>query len=115
MGLFSAIGTALEYRQAWSAALDSWDHGASPADCLDVFAGATQGQLDDQVVAELRRGLAMAIDTALQVAHGAAAVAGFLEQHRPAIVAGLDQAIGVAINVGWRARSLAAKMETWRA
>lgn len=115
MGLLSAIGAALEYRAAWTAALDTLNHGGSPFDALDVFAGATKGRVDDDVVDELRKALDTGITTALQVARGAAAVAGFLEDHRPTIVAAVDQTIGFTIDVGWRARSWAAKMETWRA
>ncbi|MCW5893307.1 MAG: hypothetical protein KIT14_22560 [bacterium] len=114
MRFFSAIGTALEYRTAWVAAFDTLEHGGSPFDALDVFAGATKGQLDDQVVGELRKALDTAITTALQAAHGAATVVGFLEEHRPTIVAAVDQTIGVAIDVGWRARGWAAKMEIAR-
>lgn len=115
MGFFGAAmkawDVASEAQAALAAARGVLADGGSPLKALRAFADATEGQLDDAVVAELEAGIRRAV-AGLEVASRVAlTVAESLAD--PRVRAALDMAIGAAIEAGYRAGAYRAKLRSW--
>lgn len=129
----TGVRVALETKTAAAAFLGELEAGRGPIAAVRAFAGATSGQLDDQVVVELEAIARKAVD-ALSVVVGVAADAvAVAERARPGVVRftlGVQQAaarlaaidlprradgvVGMVVDVGYRAGAWRAQLETWR-
>lgn len=115
MTIFRAIGRAWDVAQETTAAVQAaravLEAGGSPVGALRAFAAATDGQLDDQVVAELERGLRRVVEGLALTVQGMVVVATALND--PRVRATLERAITTAIDVGYAASGWRVTLERW--
>ena len=86
--------------------------GGSPLQFLRAFAEATQGRIDDTIVAELEVALTTGLDVLIAAATFCADGAQALRELRERRT--LDQAVGMLIDAGYAIGEVRATLERWR-
>lgn len=102
----SAVRAASEVRGAWSAASDVLANGGSLAAAVQAFADRTDNRLDDAAVAELLKGLDLAIDYSTRAAVVLVRSALWVEHHGPRIVDGARRTAAVVGRFATRLEAL---------
>ena len=115
MSFFSALGLAWQIAGdtpvAVIAARAAWATGKGPISALRSFARATEGQVDDEVLAELEAGLRRVLQGLALVVRGAVTLSQALAD--PRVRQALDQALAGAIEAGFYAGVARATLIRW--
>ena len=115
VSFFSALGLAWQIAGdtpgAVIAARAAWATGKGPISALRSFARATEGQVDDEVLAELEAGLRRVLQGLALVVRGAVTLSQALAD--PRVRQALDQALAGAIEAGFYAGVARATLIRW--